>query len=60
MKSNKTILAVLPCVIAAAALLLFVSSDVNAVTLIGFGSVGAILGFVALEYRLNWRSLVGR
>lgn len=52
--------AVIPGVIAAAAVLLFLRTQANAETVIGFGSVAILAGVVVLEYRLNWKRLFGR
>jgi hypothetical protein len=52
--------AVIPGVIAAAAVLLFLHTQANAEAVIGFGSVAVLAGVVVLEYRLNWKKLFGR
>jgi hypothetical protein len=58
---NIIILAVtLGALIAAAALLLSVGSSVTADSIVGYASVLALLGMAALEYRINWRRLIGR
>lgn len=51
MKNNKLILAVAPGVIAIAAILLSLRAPVSADVLVGFGSVVALVGLAALDYR---------
>lgn len=58
--NKKVLLAVIPSVIAITALLLSVRPPLNTETLIGYAAVFAILGMVALEYRLSWKRLFGR
>jgi hypothetical protein len=60
MKNNKLIVAALPGVIAIAALLLSLRSPVSAETLIGYGSVLALIAVMAVEYRINWKRVFGR
>ena len=60
MKNNKVILAVIPGVIAAAALLLSLRSHVDADTLVGFGSAIALAAVLAVEYRLDLKRVFGR
>jgi hypothetical protein len=60
MKNNKTLLAVIPGVIALAALVLLFRAPVNADSAVGFLSVAALIGIAALEYRINWRRVLGR
>lgn len=60
MKNNKLILAVIPGVIALAALVLSVRSSVSADSFAGYASVIALLGVAALEYRINWKRVFGR
>lgn len=60
MKNNILVLAVLSGVFAATALLLSLRSPVTADSLVGYASVLALLGMAALEYRINWKRLVGR
>jgi hypothetical protein len=60
MKNNRLIEAVIPGVIAIAAIALSLSSPVNADTLIGYGSVLALLGVAALDYRIRWKRVLGR
>jgi hypothetical protein len=58
---NKTILVAVPFgLIAATALVLSVSSSINAESLIGYASVLALLGVAGLEYRITWKRLFGR
>jgi hypothetical protein len=57
---NKTILAVIPGILVAAALLLSFRSQVTADSIVGFLAVLALLGVAALEYRLNWKRFFGR
>lgn len=60
MKNNKQLLAVIPGVLALAALVLFFRAPVNVDTLIGFMSATALVGIAALEYRINWKRVFGR
>ncbi len=57
---NKYITAVIPGVIALAAILLSFRSSVSADSVLGFASVVTLVSVAALEYRLNWRRLFGR
>jgi hypothetical protein len=58
---NIIILAVtLGAFIAATALLLSFRSPVSAESVVGYASVLALIGMAALEYRINWRRLLGR
>lgn len=59
-KNNGIVLAVIPGVIAAAALLLSLRSHVDADTLVGFGSVIALAAVAALEYRISVKRVFGR
>jgi hypothetical protein len=59
MKTNN-ILAVLLGVIAAAALVLSYRFEVNVEAVIGYGSVLALLGVAASEYRVGWKRIFGR
>jgi hypothetical protein len=54
------VLAVPVSLLAVAALVLSVRSPVNAESLIGYGSVLALLAVAALEYRISWKRLLGR
>jgi hypothetical protein len=54
------VLAVPVSLLAVAALVLSVRSSVNAESLIGYGSVLALLAVAALEYRISWKRLLGR
>jgi hypothetical protein len=60
MNKNTAILAVIPGVIAVAALLLSLRSQVDADTLVGFGSVIALAGVAAVEYRINLKRIFSR
>lgn len=60
MKNNTLNTAVIPGVIALAALVLSFRYLVNADSFIGFASVLAILGIAALEYRISWKRVFGR
>jgi hypothetical protein len=61
MKNEITTLAVsLGLTGAAAYLLSRVNPAVTADSLIGFGVVAALLAMAALEYRISWKSLIGR
>ena len=60
MKTNIIVLAVTLGVVAATALVLFFRSSVSADSVIGYGSVLALVGMAALEYRINWKRLFGR
>ncbi|MEO6006280.1 MAG: hypothetical protein ABIZ04_23775 [Opitutus sp.] len=60
MKTNKTLHAVIPGVLALAALLLFFRAPFNADTLLGFVSVATLLGIAVLDYRISWRRVFGR
>lgn len=55
-----TLAALLGTIVAAAAYLLSASSPVSVESLVGYGSVFALLGVAALEYRISWRGLFGR
>jgi len=59
MNTNK-VHAVIPGLIAAAALVLSFSLPVNAATAIGFATVLMLGSMFALEYRLTWKRLLGR
>jgi hypothetical protein len=58
---NKNILlATLLSLTAAAVIVLSFRYQLSADSMIGYGSVLALLGMAALEYRLSWKRLVGR
>lgn len=58
---NKNILLAVPfSVFAVAALLLSDRFPVSAESLIGYGSVLALLAVAALDYRITWKRLAGR
>jgi hypothetical protein len=60
MKTNMIVIAATLSALAAAAIVLSFRSSVDADTVIGFGSVFALLGMAALEYRINWKRLFSR
>lgn len=55
-----TLAALLGTLVAGAAFLLSSQSPVNVEALVGYGSVLALLGVAALEYRISWKWLGGR
>lgn len=58
---NKTILTAVPLSLTAvAALVLSLSLPLTAESVIGYGSVVALLAVFALEYRITWKRLFGR
>jgi len=59
MKTNK-LNAVIPGAIALAALVLFFRAPVSADSLVGFVSVSALIGILAVEYRITWKRVLGR
>lgn len=60
MKNNKLIEAVIPGVIAIAAIALSLRSPISADSLIGYGSVIALLAVAALDYRIRWKRVFNR
>lgn len=60
MKTTMTVLAATLGTIAAAALVLSFRSPVDAGSLIGYASILMLVGLAALEYRINWKRLLGR
>ena len=60
MKTNLITIAVTLSLVAVAALVLSLRSSVSADSLIGYLSVFALIGMAALEYRINWKRLLGR
>jgi len=60
MNKNILIQAAIPGALALAVFLLSFGSSVSAESLIGYGSVVALLGMATLEYRINWKRLFGR
>jgi hypothetical protein len=60
MKTYLTVIAATLSAIAVAALVLSFRSSVDADSVIGYGSVLALLGLAALEYRISWKRLFGR
>jgi hypothetical protein len=58
---NKNLVIAVPFgLVAVAALVLSFRSSVSAESLIGYGSVLALLCVAALEYRISWKRLFGR
>ena len=60
MKTTSIVLTGVLGALAVAALVLSFRTKVDADTVIGFGSVFALIGMAALEYRINWKRLLGR
>jgi len=60
MKNNIITQAVLLGISAAAVLVLSVRSHVSVDSIVGFGTVLAVAGVAALEYRLTWKSVLRR
>ena len=60
MKNNITTYAAILGVIAAATLVLSFRSQASVDSIVGFGSVFALLGLAAMEYRLTWKQVLGR
>jgi len=59
MKNIINTTAVLPGLIAATLLLLSFVTVSNVEFVVGFGAVLALLGIATLEYRINWKRLLG-
>ena len=60
MKKDKILkTAVIPALIAGAALLLALLAHVGADGLVGFGAVVMLMAIVAVEYRFDWKQLFG-
>ena len=57
---NKLILAVIPGIVVAAALLLSFRSLITAEATVGYLSVLVLLGVASMEYRFNWKRLFWR
>ena len=57
MKNTIIVIAVLLSITAAAALVLSVRPQVSVDSVIGYGSVLALLGVAGLEYRITWKRL---
>lgn len=57
---NILILAALISLLAGTALLLSFRSLVTAESAVGYASILVLLGMAALEYRINWKRLIGR
>lgn len=60
MKTNIIVLAATLGSVAIAALVLSFRSSVGVDSVIGYGSVLALVGMAALEYRINWKRLFSR
>lgn len=60
MNNNTLVIAVSLGVIAASALVLSLLPQVNADTLVGYGSVLALVAVAAVEYRINWKRVFSR
>ena len=60
MKTNMNVIAASLGIVAVAALVLSFRSSVSAESVIGYGSVLALVVMAALEYRINWKRLLGR
>ena len=61
MKNDTITLAViLGSLVAGAAFLLSTQSPVSVEAIVGYGSVFALIGVAALEYRIDWKWLGGR
>lgn len=60
MKTTTIVIAVTLSILAVAAIVLSFRSTVDADSVIGYGSVLALIGLAALEYRISWKRLFGR
>ena len=60
MKNNIITQAALLGITAAAVLVLSVRSQVGVDSIVGFGSILALLGVAAMEYRITWKEILGR
>lgn len=60
MKTTTIVLAATLSTLAVAAIVLSFRSAVDADSVIGYGSVLALIGMAALEYRISWKRLFGR
>ena len=60
MKNNITTQAAILGTIAAAILVLSVRSQVSVDSIVGFGSIIALLGVAVMEYRITWKEIFGR
>ena len=60
MNKNIILLAVTPGIIALAALLLSIRSQLTAESLVGFGCVLMLAAIATVEYRINWRRILSR
>lgn len=59
MKTNINATTVIPGIIVATALLLSFGSFAKADIIVGFSAVVALVAIATLEYRLNWKRLLG-
>ncbi len=60
MKNNIITQAALLGITAAAVLVLSVRSQVGVDSIVGFGSILALLFVAAMEYRITWKEIFGR
>ncbi len=60
MNTNILSKAVIPGVIALAAIALSFRLPVNADSILGFATVLTVVGLGALEYRVSWKTIFGR
>ena len=60
MKTNVIVLAATLGAVAVAAIVLSFRSSIDADSLVGYLSVLALVGMAGLEYRINWKRLLGR
>ena len=60
MKNNIIVSAVLLGITAAAVLTLSVRSHVGVDSFVGFASVLTLVGVMAMDYRITWKSILGR
>lgn len=60
MNKNIVLLAVTPGIVAVAALVLSVRSQVDADSVVGYACVLALAAIATLEYRINWRRILSR
>ena len=60
MKNNIITHAAILGITAAALILLSFRSQVSVDSVVGFGSILALLGVAAMEYRITWKRILGR
>lgn len=60
MKTTSIVLAATLGALALAAIVLSFRTQVDADSVIGYGSVLALIAMAALEYRIDWKRLLGR